>query len=107
MPTTRWGDKWEERFDARGKGERNGETWRVSSSGERWSRTWGEDHMAAGCGPNLPDPSCVLALHQLCSSAAAAGTCYGAMVPSLADRMVMLRYVLGWFRAGPELLTCG
>lgn len=48
MRLFRWGDKWEERFDSRGKGERNGETWRVSSTGERWSRTWGEDHIANG-----------------------------------------------------------
>lgn len=44
----RWGDKWEERFDAGGAGTKQGETWRVSASGERWSRTWGETHAAAG-----------------------------------------------------------
>ncbi|CAK9178341.1 unnamed protein product [Ilex paraguariensis] len=40
---TKWGDKWEERFFA-GIGSRQGETWHVSPSSERWSRTWGEEH---------------------------------------------------------------
>jgi hypothetical protein len=44
---TRWGDKWEERFD-RGKGMRNGETWHVKENGERWNRTWGERHDGSG-----------------------------------------------------------
>ncbi|KAK3004428.1 hypothetical protein RJ639_020150 [Escallonia herrerae] len=40
---TKWGDKWEEKFFA-GIGSRQGETWHVSPSSERWSRTWGEEH---------------------------------------------------------------
>ncbi|KAG8378069.1 hypothetical protein BUALT_Bualt08G0099700 [Buddleja alternifolia] len=44
---TKWGDKWEERFFA-GIGSRQGETWHVSPSGERWSRTWGEEHFGNG-----------------------------------------------------------
>ncbi|KVI07726.1 hypothetical protein Ccrd_013913 [Cynara cardunculus var. scolymus] len=40
---TKWGDKWEERFFA-GVGSRQGETWHISPTGERWSRTWGEEH---------------------------------------------------------------
>ncbi|KAK4390919.1 hypothetical protein Sango_2155200 [Sesamum angolense] len=44
---TKWGDKWEEKFFA-GIGSRQGETWHVSPSGERWSRTWGEEHFGNG-----------------------------------------------------------
>ncbi|KAM2155802.1 hypothetical protein ACFX1R_041572 [Malus domestica] len=44
---TKWGDKWEEKFFAR-IGSRQGETWHVSPSGERWSRTWGEEHFVNG-----------------------------------------------------------
>ncbi|KAM2482061.1 hypothetical protein EV1_039293 [Malus domestica] len=44
---TKWGDKWEEKFFAR-IGSRQGETWHVSPSGERWSRTWGEEHFGNG-----------------------------------------------------------
>ncbi|XP_042403341.1 protein RNA-directed DNA methylation 3-like isoform X2 [Zingiber officinale] len=43
---TKWGDKWEEKFFA-GLGARQGETWRASA-GERWSRTWGEEHFGNG-----------------------------------------------------------
>eukprot|EP00232_Nephroselmis_pyriformis_P031191 CAMPEP_0182863894 /NCGR_PEP_ID=MMETSP0034_2-20130328/6890_1 /TAXON_ID=156128 /ORGANISM="Nephroselmis pyriformis, Strain CCMP717" /LENGTH=137 /DNA_ID=CAMNT_0024996137 /DNA_START=237 /DNA_END=650 /DNA_ORIENTATION=- len=41
---SKWGDKWEERFRGGGEGTRSGETWRISREGERWSRTWGEEH---------------------------------------------------------------
>lgn len=44
---TKWGDKWEDKFFA-GIGSRQGETWHVSPSGERWSRTWGEEHFGNG-----------------------------------------------------------
>ncbi|KAJ6773440.1 hypothetical protein OIU79_017000 [Salix purpurea] len=44
---TKWGDKWEEKFFA-GIGSRHGETWHVSPSGGRWSRTWGEEHFGNG-----------------------------------------------------------
>ncbi|CAI9260503.1 unnamed protein product [Lactuca saligna] len=44
---TKWGDKWEEKFFA-GIGSRQGETWHVSPAGERWSRTWGEEHLGNG-----------------------------------------------------------
>ncbi|XP_071923494.1 protein EARLY STARVATION 1, chloroplastic-like [Coffea arabica] len=44
---TKWGDKWEEKFFA-GIGSRQGETWHVSPGGERWSRTWGEEHFGNG-----------------------------------------------------------
>ncbi|GFP86944.1 hypothetical protein PHJA_000838200 [Phtheirospermum japonicum] len=44
---TKWGDKWEEKFFA-AIGSRQGETWHVSPSGERWSRTWGEEHFGNG-----------------------------------------------------------
>ncbi|KAL2489485.1 hypothetical protein Fot_42777 [Forsythia ovata] len=44
---TKWGDKWEEKFFA-GIGSRQGETWHVSPSDERWSRTWGEEHFGNG-----------------------------------------------------------
>ncbi|KAL6511926.1 Protein EARLY STARVATION 1, chloroplastic [Orobanche gracilis] len=44
---TKWGDKWEEKFYT-GIGSRQGETWHVSPSGERWSRTWGEEHFGNG-----------------------------------------------------------
>ncbi|KAL7155621.1 hypothetical protein ABFS83_03G088500 [Erythranthe nasuta] len=44
---TKWGDKWEEKFFA-GIGSRQGETWHVSPSSERWSRTWGEEHFGNG-----------------------------------------------------------
>ncbi|QCE16748.1 hypothetical protein DEO72_LG11g3767 [Vigna unguiculata] len=44
---TKWGDKWEERF-FKGIGSRHGETWHVSPSSERWSRTWGEEHFGNG-----------------------------------------------------------
>lgn len=44
---TRWGDKWEERF-FEGIGSRQGETWHVSQNDERWSRTWGEEHIGNG-----------------------------------------------------------
>ena len=44
---TKWGDKWEEKFFA-GIGSRQGETWHVSPSGERWSRKWGEEHFGNG-----------------------------------------------------------
>ncbi|XP_022769336.1 uncharacterized protein LOC111312896 isoform X1 [Durio zibethinus] len=44
---TKWGDKWEEKFFA-GIGARQGETWHVSPSSERWSRTWGEEHFGNG-----------------------------------------------------------
>ncbi|EXB56336.1 hypothetical protein L484_024878 [Morus notabilis] len=44
---TKWGDKWEEKFFA-GIGSRQGETWHVSPSAERWSRTWGEEHFGNG-----------------------------------------------------------
>lgn len=43
----KWGDKWEERFFA-GIGSRQGETWHVFSNGDRWSRTWGEEHFGNG-----------------------------------------------------------
>ncbi|CAN1163188.1 hypothetical protein LINPERPRIM_LOCUS32527 [Linum perenne] len=44
---TRWGDKWEEKFFA-GIGARHGETWHVSPNDERWTRTWGEEHLGNG-----------------------------------------------------------
>ncbi|PKA53992.1 hypothetical protein AXF42_Ash016157 [Apostasia shenzhenica] len=44
---TKWGDKWEENFFA-GVGSRRGETWNLSPTGERWSRTWGEEHLGNG-----------------------------------------------------------
>uniref|UniRef100_M8BG23 Chitin elicitor-binding protein n=1 Tax=Aegilops tauschii TaxID=37682 RepID=M8BG23_AEGTA len=44
---TRWGDKWEEKFFA-GIGSRQGETWHASPGGDRWSRTWGEEHFGNG-----------------------------------------------------------
>ncbi|GAB2300441.1 Protein EARLY STARVATION 1, chloroplastic [Dionaea muscipula] len=44
---TKWGDKWEDKFFA-GIGSRHGETWHVSPSAERWSRTWGEEHFGNG-----------------------------------------------------------
>ncbi|GMH20512.1 hypothetical protein Nepgr_022353 [Nepenthes gracilis] len=44
---TKWGDKWEEKFFT-GIGSRQGETWHVSRSSERWSRTWGEEHFGNG-----------------------------------------------------------
>ncbi|KAL3505476.1 hypothetical protein ACH5RR_035317 [Cinchona calisaya] len=44
---TKWGDKWEEKFFA-AIGSRQGETWHVSPSAERWSRTWGEEHFGNG-----------------------------------------------------------
>ncbi|XP_028083267.1 uncharacterized protein LOC114284529 isoform X1 [Camellia sinensis] len=44
---TKWGDKWEEKFFA-GIGSRQGETWHLSPSGDRWSRTWGEEHFGNG-----------------------------------------------------------
>ncbi|CAN6480903.1 unnamed protein product [Victoria cruziana] len=44
---TKWGDKWEDKFFA-GIGARQGETWHVSPSGDRWSRTWGEEHFGTG-----------------------------------------------------------
>ncbi|KAL2623789.1 hypothetical protein R1flu_008034 [Riccia fluitans] len=44
---TKWGDKWEEKFNA-GVGTRQGETWHYSAAGERWSRTWGEEHFGNG-----------------------------------------------------------
>ncbi|KAK4746335.1 hypothetical protein SAY87_012647 [Trapa incisa] len=44
---TKWGDKWEEKFFA-GIGSRQGETWHVSPSNNRWSRTWGEEHFGNG-----------------------------------------------------------
>ncbi|KAG6545765.1 hypothetical protein Mapa_012726 [Marchantia paleacea] len=44
---TKWGDKWEERFNV-GIGTRQGETWHYSATGERWSRTWGEEHFGNG-----------------------------------------------------------
>ncbi|KAF5198676.1 inactive purple acid phosphatase-like protein [Thalictrum thalictroides] len=44
---TKWGDKWEEKFYA-GIGSRQGETWHVSPPGDRWSRTWGEEHFGNG-----------------------------------------------------------
>ncbi|KAL8150045.1 hypothetical protein AgCh_006887 [Apium graveolens] len=44
---TKWGDKWEEKFFA-GIGSRQGETWHVSPSADRWSRTWGEEHFGNG-----------------------------------------------------------
>ncbi|XP_042506678.1 uncharacterized protein LOC122083073 isoform X2 [Macadamia integrifolia] len=44
---TKWGDKWEEKFFA-GMGYRQGETWHVSPAGDRWTRTWGEEHFQDG-----------------------------------------------------------
>ncbi|KAL0923474.1 hypothetical protein M5K25_007532 [Dendrobium thyrsiflorum] len=44
---TKWGDKWEENFFS-GIGSRHGETWHLSPTGERWSRTWGEEHFGNG-----------------------------------------------------------
>ncbi|KAG5542793.1 hypothetical protein RHGRI_015787 [Rhododendron griersonianum] len=44
---TKWGDKWEDKFFA-GIGSRQGETWHVMPSGDRWSRNWGEDHLGNG-----------------------------------------------------------
>ncbi|XP_043709508.1 uncharacterized protein LOC122658560 isoform X2 [Telopea speciosissima] len=44
---TKWGDKWEEKFFA-GMGSRQGETWHVSPAGDRWTRTWGEEHFQDG-----------------------------------------------------------
>ncbi|KAG0461832.1 hypothetical protein HPP92_020308 [Vanilla planifolia] len=44
---TKWGDKWEENFFS-GIGSRHGETWHLSRSNERWSRTWGEEHFGNG-----------------------------------------------------------
>ncbi|XP_022946162.1 uncharacterized protein LOC111450324 isoform X1 [Cucurbita moschata] len=44
---TKWGDKWEDKFFS-GIGSRQGETWHVSPSSERWSRTWGEEHFGNG-----------------------------------------------------------
>ncbi|XP_074584444.1 protein EARLY STARVATION 1, chloroplastic-like [Curcuma longa] len=44
---TRWGDKWEDKF-VEGIGSRQGETWHVSPAGERWSRSWGEEHFGNG-----------------------------------------------------------
>ncbi|PIA46887.1 hypothetical protein AQUCO_01500435v1 [Aquilegia coerulea] len=44
---TKWGDKWEEKFYS-GIGSRQGETWHVSPPGDRWSRTWGEEHFGNG-----------------------------------------------------------
>ncbi|XP_023887871.1 protein EARLY STARVATION 1, chloroplastic isoform X2 [Quercus suber] len=44
---TKWGDKWEDKFFA-GIGSRQGETWHVTPGGERWSRTWGEEHFGNG-----------------------------------------------------------
>ncbi|KAK1273905.1 hypothetical protein QJS04_geneDACA009732 [Acorus gramineus] len=44
---TKWGDKWEEKFFA-GIGSRQGETWHVSTTSKRWSRTWGEEHFGNG-----------------------------------------------------------
>eukprot|EP00250_Pteridium_aquilinum_P012518 c20771_g3_i1 orf=1-1365(-) len=43
---SKWGDKWEEKFFS-GMGTKQGETWH-SSSDERWSRTWGEEHFGTG-----------------------------------------------------------
>ncbi|GJP54572.1 hypothetical protein CLOM_g13645 [Closterium sp. NIES-68] len=44
---SKWGDKWEERF-TNGVGRRQGETWHLSPSSSRWSRTWGEEHYGNG-----------------------------------------------------------
>ncbi|CAI7806706.1 unnamed protein product [Closterium sp. NIES-53] len=44
---SKWGDKWEERF-TNGVGRRQGETWHLSPSSSRWSRTWGEEHYGDG-----------------------------------------------------------
>ncbi|XP_010266127.1 PREDICTED: uncharacterized protein LOC104603728 isoform X2 [Nelumbo nucifera] len=44
---TKWGDKWEDKFFA-GIGSRQGETWHVSPTGHRWSRTWGEEYLGNG-----------------------------------------------------------
>ncbi|KAF3969900.1 hypothetical protein CMV_006345 [Castanea mollissima] len=44
---TKWGHKWEDKFFA-GIGSRQGETWHVTPGGERWSRTWGEEHFGNG-----------------------------------------------------------
>ncbi|KAK4351813.1 hypothetical protein RND71_027331 [Anisodus tanguticus] len=44
---TKWGDKWEDKFFG-GIGSRQGETWHVSPSDNRWSRTWGEEHFGNG-----------------------------------------------------------
>ncbi|CAM8878309.1 unnamed protein product [Rhodiola kirilowii] len=44
---TKWGDKWEESFIA-GIGGRQGETWHLLPTNDRWSRTWGEEHSGDG-----------------------------------------------------------
>ncbi|KAF6157782.1 hypothetical protein GIB67_038250 [Kingdonia uniflora] len=44
---TKWGDKWEEKFFS-SIGSRQGETWHVSPTSDRWSRTWGEEHFGNG-----------------------------------------------------------
>ncbi|TQE03411.1 hypothetical protein C1H46_010976 [Malus baccata] len=56
---TKWGDKWEEKFFAR-IGSRQGETWHVSPSGERWSRTWGEEHFGNGYGKGISLLNCIV-----------------------------------------------
>ncbi|XP_027364136.1 uncharacterized protein LOC113871305 [Abrus precatorius] len=44
----KWGDKWDENFDLNGTGVKQGETWWEGKHGERWNRTWGEQHNSSG-----------------------------------------------------------
>lgn len=45
---TKWGDKWDEQLGWDSKGRKGGETWWEGGGGERWNRTWGEEHNATG-----------------------------------------------------------
>ncbi|KAL2323762.1 hypothetical protein Fmac_028141 [Flemingia macrophylla] len=44
----KWGDKWDENFDPNGNGVKQGEKWWAGKHGERWNRTWGEQHNCSG-----------------------------------------------------------
>ncbi|RDX58369.1 hypothetical protein CR513_62323, partial [Mucuna pruriens] len=44
----KWGDKWDENFDPNGHGVKQGESWWEGKHGERWNRTWGEQHNCSG-----------------------------------------------------------
>ncbi|KAK7393731.1 hypothetical protein VNO78_22295 [Psophocarpus tetragonolobus] len=44
----KWGDKWDENFDPNGSGVKQGESWWEGKQGERWNRTWGEQHNCSG-----------------------------------------------------------
>jgi len=45
---SKWGDKWDEHFDPNGHGIKQGETWWAGKYGDRWNRTWGEQHNGSG-----------------------------------------------------------